>query len=94
MERTPTRCGYCGRQTVTRGGRCPNCGKEKRAPKVAETSPPLSRRRDLGAPLGAAATTVALIVAAILIGSQILLFLGVLLLCALGILLVVASGTS
>jgi hypothetical protein len=93
MERTPTRCGYCGRQTVTRAGRCPNCGKEKRAP-VAMEAPPLSRRRDVGPAVGAAATTVVLIVAAILIGSQILLFLGVLLLCALGVLLVVASGTS
>jgi hypothetical protein len=92
MERTPTRCGYCGLRTVTRGGRCPNCGKEKRPPKVMEVAPPPSVWRELGSQLAAAAVTVLLIITAILIGSQVLLVLGILVLCALAVLLVVAHG--
>jgi hypothetical protein len=92
MERTPTRCGYCGRQTVTRAGRCPACGKEKRPPKTFEPVPPPSLWRELRAQLGAALVTVLLIITAIAIGSQILLFLAILVLCALAVLFVVANG--
>ena len=95
MERTPTRCGYCGLRTVTRAGRCPSCGHEKHPPKVMEPAPP---PRAWQAPAGqiaaAAALTLLTIVAAILVGSQVLLFLAILVLCALGVLFVVANGTS
>jgi len=95
MERTPTRCGYCGLQTVTRAGRCSSCGHEKHAPKVMEPEPPRSVwRQALGGQIAAAALTLLTIVAAILIGSQALLFLAILVLCALAVLFVVANGTS
>ena len=94
MERTPTRCGYCGRQTVTRAGRCPACGQEKRAPKVLEPEPPPRISRELAGQIAAAATTLLVIVTALLIGSQVLLFLGILVLCALAVLFVVANGMS
>jgi hypothetical protein len=92
MERTPTRCGYCGRQTITRAGRCPSCGQEKRAPVAMEPPKPPGIWREIGSQLAAAAVTLLLIVAAILIGSQILLFLAILVLCALAVLFVVSNG--
>jgi hypothetical protein len=46
----------------------------------------------MGSQIAAAAVTVALIVTAIVIGSQILLFLAILVLCALGVIFVVANG--
>jgi hypothetical protein len=91
MERTPTRCGYCGRQTITRGGRCSGCGHEKHPPKSMEPVPPPSIWRELGGQLAAGAVTLLLIVTAILIGSQILLFVAILVLCALAVLFVVAN---
>jgi hypothetical protein len=91
MARTATRCGYCGRQTVTRAGRCPACGQAKRPPKAFEPPPP-SVWQALGAQITAAAVTVLLIVAAIVIGSQVLLFLALLVLCALAVIFVVAHG--
>ena len=94
MERTPTRCGYCGRQTVTRGGRCPSCGQAKRPPRTIEPPKPPSVWRELGSQSAAAGVTVLLIITAILIGSQVLLFLGILVLCALAVLFVVANGIS
>jgi hypothetical protein len=94
MERTPTRCGYCGLQTVTRAGRCPSCGHEKRPPKAMEPAPPRGVWQAFGAQITAAAVTLLMIVMAILLGSQVLLFLAVLVLCALAVLFVVANGTS
>jgi hypothetical protein len=94
MERTPTRCGYCGLQTVTRARRCPSCGHEKRPPKVMEPAPPRSVWQAFGAQITATALTLLMIVMAILLGSQVLLFLAILVLCALGVLFVVANGTS
>src|SRR4051812_8865388 len=94
MERTPTRCGYCGPQTVTRGGRCPACGHEKPPPKVLEPPPPPSVWREMSSQIAAAAVTVLLIVTAILIGSQGLLFLAIPVLCALAVIFVVANGVN
>jgi hypothetical protein len=94
MERTATRCGYCGRQTVTRAGRCPACGHEKRPPKLMEPPPPPSVWRAAGRQLAAAGVTLLLIAPAIQIGSQVLLFLAILVLCALAVLFVVANGIS
>ena len=54
--------------------------------------PPPSLWRELRAQLGAALVTVLLIITAIAIGSQILLFLAILVLCALAVLSVVANG--
>ena len=53
---------------------------------------PPSVWQELRAQVGAAVVTVLLIITAIAIGSQILLFLAILALCALGILFVVANG--
>jgi hypothetical protein len=92
MERTPTRCGYCGRQTVTRAGRCPACGQEKRPPKVLEPAPPPSIWREMASQIAAAAVTLLIILTAILIGSQILLFLAILVLCALAVIFVASNG--
>ena len=92
MAGTPTRCGYCGRQTVTRAGRCPSCGQGKQAPVVMAPPSPPSIWRELGGQLAALAVTVLLVITAILIGSQVLLFLAILVLCALAVLLVVSSG--
>ena len=92
MAGTPTRCGYCGRQTVTRAGHCPDCGHRKYPPKTMEPPKPPSVSRELGAQITAAAVTVLLIVTAILIGSQILLFLAILVLCAVAVIFVVANG--
>ena len=94
MDRTPTRCGYCGRRTVTRAGRCPSCGQEKRPPKTIEPPPPPSVWREVRSQIAAAAATVLLIVAAIAIGSSFLLFVGLLVLCAIAVIAVVAHGTS
>jgi hypothetical protein len=91
MERTPTRCGYCGRQTITRAGRCPNCGKEKRPPRAMEPPKPPGVWREMSSQLAAGAVTVLLLVAAILIGSQVLLFLAILVLCAIAVLFVVSN---
>jgi hypothetical protein len=94
MERTPTRCGYCGLQTVTRAGRCPSCGHEKRPPKAMEPAPPPSVWQAQRGAIAAAGLTLLMIATAILIGSQVLLFLAILVLCALAVLFVVANGTS
>jgi hypothetical protein len=94
MERTPTRCGYCGRQTVTRARRCPACGREKRPPKVMEPPPPASVWRAARGQLALVGAAVLMIATALLIGSQVLLFLAILVLCALAVLFVVANGTS
>jgi hypothetical protein len=91
MERTPTRCGYCGRQTITRAGRCPSCGHAKRPPATMTAPPPPSVWREIRGQVAAASVTLLLIVAAILIGSQILLFLAILVLCALAVLFVVSN---
>jgi hypothetical protein len=77
---------------VTRAGRCPACGKEKRPPKTLQPAPPPSVWRELRAQAAAAAVTVLLIITAIAIGSQILLFLAILVLCALAVIFVVANG--
>jgi hypothetical protein len=77
---------------VTRAGRCPACGHEKRPPKVLEPPAPPSIWREMGSQIAAAAVTLLLIVTAILIGSQVLLFLAILVLCALAVLFVVANG--
>jgi hypothetical protein len=92
MERTPTRCGYCGRQTITHAGRCPSCGQEKHPPAAMKPPKPPSMWREIGSQLAAGAVTLLLIVTAILIGSQVLLFLGILVLCALAVLFVVSNG--
>jgi hypothetical protein len=92
MERTPTRCGYCGRQTVTRAGRCPACGHEKRPPQAIEPAPTPSVWQHMGSQIAAAVVTVLLIITAIIIGSQVLLFLAILVLCALAVIFVVANG--
>jgi hypothetical protein len=93
MERTPTRCGFCGRQAVTRNGRCPVCGRVKRAPApMPEPPAPPSAWREIRAQLGAAALAVLLVVAALLIGSMFLLYIGLLFLCAVVVIWVVASG--
>jgi hypothetical protein len=94
MAGTPTRCGFCGRQTVTRGGRCPSCGKTKRAPRVLEPPPEPPIWRALAGQIAAVAAAVAFLVVAILVGSQVLLFLAILVLCAMAVLLAVAHGTS
>jgi hypothetical protein len=94
MERTPTRCSYCGRQTVTRAGRCPSCGQHKRPPAAISAPPPPGVWRERGSQIAAVVVTVLLIITAILIGSQILLFLAILVLCALAVLFVVANGIS
>jgi hypothetical protein len=94
MERIPTRCGYCGLQTVTRAGRCPSCGHEKRPPKAMEPAPPRGVWQAFGWQITTATATLLMIVMAILLGSQVLLFLAILVLCALGVLFVVANGTS
>jgi multisubunit Na+/H+ antiporter MnhC subunit len=92
MAGTPTRCGYCGRQTITRGGHCPSCGQRKYPPKTMEPPKPPSVWREIGAQIAAAAVTVLLIITAIVIGSQILLFVAILVLCAMAVLFVVANG--
>jgi hypothetical protein len=94
MARTATRCGFCGRQTVTRGGHCPECGHAKHPAKTMEPPPPPSTWSEIRAQIAAGAITVLLIVTAILIGSQILLFLAILVLCALAVLFVVSNGVS
>jgi hypothetical protein len=91
MAGTPTRCGSCGRQTVTRAGRCPSCGQAKARPVFMAPPPPPSVWRVIGGQLAAAVATVLLIVTAILIGSQVLVFLAILVLCAIVVLLVVAG---
>jgi hypothetical protein len=59
-----------------------------------DPEPPRSVGQALGGQIAAAALTLLTIVAAILIGSQVLLFLAILVLCALAVLFVVAHGTS
>jgi hypothetical protein len=93
MERTSTRCGFCGRQTVTRHGLCPECGRVKRPPApMPEPPAPPSMWREIGAQLGAAVLAVLLVVTAIVIGSTFLLYVGLLFVCAIVVILVVASG--
>ena len=92
MAGTPTRCGYCGRQTVTRAGHCPSCGQRKTAPKTMDPPEPPSTSRAIRAQVTAAAVTLLVIIAAIVIGSQVLLFLANLVLCAIAVLFVVANG--
>jgi hypothetical protein len=93
MERTSTRCGFCGRQSVTRHGRCPECGHVKRPPApMPEPPAPPSMWREMSAQIGAAALAVLLVVAALVIGSTALLYLALLFLCAVVVIAVVASG--
>jgi hypothetical protein len=92
MAGTPTRCGYCGRQTVTRAGRCPGCGQAKRPPAVMAPPPRPSVRREFGTQIAAVVLTAALVVVAIAVGSQVLLLLAILVLCAIVVLLVVGNG--
>ena len=93
MAGTPTRCGYCGRQTVTRAGHCPSCGQRKSPPKTLEPPDAPGISRAIGAQVTAAAAALLLLVTAIVIGSQILLFLAILVLCAIAVIFVVANGT-
>jgi hypothetical protein len=91
MAGTPTRCGYCGRQTVTRAGRCPSCGKAKAPPRAAVLEPPApSVWREAARQIVPVGAALALIAGALLIGSQVLLYLGILGLCAIGVLYAVA----
>jgi hypothetical protein len=92
MAGTPTRCGYCGRRTVTRAGRCPDCGHAKSPPAVMAPPPPPGIWREFGGQIAALVVTVLLVVTAIAIGVQVLLFLAILVLCALVVLLVVGNG--
>ena len=93
MERIPTRCGFCGRQTVTRNGRCPECGRVKRPPApMPEPPAPPSVWREIGAQLAATALAVLLVVTALVVGSMLLLYLALLFLCAVVVIAVVASG--
>ena len=95
MERTSTRCGFCGRQTVTRQGRCPECGRVKRAPApMPEPPAPPGVWREMRAQIAAAALAVLLVVAAIVIGSMFLLYVALLFLAAVLVIAVVASGIS
>lgn len=48
--------------------------------------------REIGAQIAAAAVTLLVILVALVIGSQILLFVGILVLCAMAVLFVVANG--
>jgi hypothetical protein len=59
-----------------------------------EPAPPHSAWQAVGGQIAAAGLALLTIVAAILIGSQVLLFLAILVLCAIGVLFVVANGTS
>ena len=92
MAGTPTRCGYCGRQTVTRAGRCPSCGQRKYPPKAMDPPKPPGVWSVIGAQVTAAVVTLLLLITAIVIGSQILLFLAILVLCAIAVIFVVANG--
>ena len=92
MERTPTRCGFCGRQGVTRNGRCPECGHVKRAPAPMPEPPAPSIWRELRAQLAAAALAVLLVATALVIGSMLLLYVALLFLAAVLVIAVVASG--
>jgi rRNA maturation protein Nop10 len=93
MERISTRCGFCGRQTMTRHGRCPECGRIKRPPApMPEPPAPPSMWREMSAQIGAAALAVLLVVVALVIGSTLLLYGGLLFLCAVVVISVVASG--
>ena len=94
MSGIPTRCGFCGRTTITRAGRCPGCGQPKSAPRAAEPEPPPRSNvwRDVGAQVVPVAAALALIAGALLIGSQILLYIGILALCAMGVLYAVAHS--
>jgi hypothetical protein len=95
MERISTRCGFCGRQTVTRHGRCPECGHVKRAPApMPEPPAPPSTWHELRPQIVAAAAAVLLVVAALLIGSTFLLYIGLLFLCAVLVIAVVAHDVS
>jgi hypothetical protein len=88
---TQTRCGFCGRQTITRSGRCPACGQPKSAPRAMPPPPPPPPVwREIGVEVWSIAVTLVLIVVALVIGSQILLYLGILALCAMGVLYAVA----
>ena len=94
MSATPTRCGFCGRTAITRAGRCPACGRPKSEPpaRVPEPPPPSSVWRGVGSQVVPVAAALALIAGALLIGSQILLYIGILALCAIGVLYVVAHS--
>jgi len=94
MDRTPTRCGFCGREAVTRGGRCPVCGHAKRPP-APLPEPPAGPTawQQMRAQAGAAALAVLLVATALVIGSTLLLYLGLLFLCAVVVIWVVASST-
>jgi len=94
MAGTPTRCGYCGRQTITRAGRCPSCGKTKTAPRtILEPPPAPSPWREVARQLVPVGAALALIAGALLVGSQVLLYLGILALCAIGVLYAVAHSS-
>src|SRR4051794_9660270 len=106
MERISTRCGFCGRQTVTRHGRCPDCGRRRGPPRhgrcrdwgrtkrppapMPEPPAPPSIWREMSAQIGAAALAVLLVVVALVVGSTFLLYVGLLFLCAIVVILVVA----
>jgi hypothetical protein len=92
MAGTPTRCGFCGRNTITRAGRCPGCGQPKAPPRAVPMEPPPARSawREVGGQVAPALAALVLIVIALVIGSQLLLYLGILALCAMGVLLAVA----
>jgi hypothetical protein len=93
MERISTRCGFCGRQTVTRHGRCPECGRVKRPPAPMPEPPAApSIWRELGAQLAAGAVAILLIITALVIASTFLLYVAVLFLCAVLVIAVVSSG--
>jgi hypothetical protein len=74
MAGTPTRCGYCGRQTITSAQALPGLRPGQAAVGDDGAAAPGSVWRLIGEQIAAAAVTGLLIVAALLIDSQVLLF--------------------
>ena len=80
MLGTRTRCGFCGRHTVTRDGRCPVCAQVKHPSVPWKPAPPPSLWREARTQLAAVGVGVLLLVAALLTLSEAILVAAVVLL--------------
>jgi ribosomal protein L37E len=89
---TPTRCGYCGRQTVTENGRCPSCGQPKQPPGTMLPRRAPSLWQDLKPQLAAAALSALVVVVALMMASELLLITAAAVLIAAVLAKIIADG--
>jgi ribosomal protein L37E len=89
---TPTRCGYCGEETITVDGRCSECGHPKQPPRPWTPSGPPSLWADLRPQLAAAGFAALIVVVGLIMASELLLIAAAAVLVVAVVAKIVADG--